>query len=1700
MADEAGAEGTLVFSVRAKRGEKVAAVRGLLTKLVVGASDGASPLFARRIAIDGRDASPFEFRLPIPAGEYGKLTVGLAELTLTTVDQKDQPVPLAVGESTFAVDLSVSAGVATRLVLDLDLDALPVAKAPGDVLALRLDDDVPAQTFKAPPVGETATFRLGLAAVALEARSLPPGAAVSLRAPGGDDLPPLFRRQVRVGTPLHVHAAAKLAAPAEVTVPFDAADLAAAGRRADEAVVLQLDEARTVYRELRPVRIDREASTLTVRVRSFSTFCACCPGIEIRSPELAADGFGRVVGLVDGETVGLVGRVLDPEGEVALLDPAPSDPAAPSLLHGGWFAFEGIPLPQVETRVALEARAPDLLPHVCEFVLRRAIVPRRITDPHRTFGAALALTESGAPHVTTSVKFKRFSDDDLVEPLAAWQRSFERLGPFLFRPTAERDGWVFRHLLHPTHFENETAALAIRLLAPFVAVPIDAAAPEPVRALRSLASFVGGMPPDDLRRPSVDRALELARPLLGPENLSLSPRAPLVALDGERIGAAFVAATLDSTDQALQSTLGGFIQNLYAALTDERDARPRARAGRLFFALGSFDEIGREIVADGIWCPGLALAIDPIDGQPTIAAIGVAPDVEVIRPDGVHVREPRSRLLLFHRQDDGGWSEELVLDDRPVVDVDLAFGPDGVPRLVAAIAATAHLGQKTHLISLRRAASGWTAQPVAIEVEVEGRRIRTDRGIWPRLAVDARGRSVLVFAQWGAEWRWHVAVEAAAGEDGASGGFRARTLRTARWVDLQGSRLAPEGDRRLQESLPVTLSGLSVAHWAPSIALDGAGRLWCAYPNGMLQLARIDLATLEIEDEPVAVDRSVGFFPALALRRGGAPAVVFKDTASPDGGDGDLFYLAVDDGAVVPGAVDGGSARFGRPLPPFRVSDLPTGGFAPHVPLDCDRIKNLNELPALLGSVLRDRRFHFEIYPDGGLGLPPYLPSLESHPFLFHLIRRLPSLPTLAVLTIDNRDFPDEGIDKIVITSFPEPVLRIGASLAEGLGGGLDQGVVPVAMRGILLNQGIALHQGFTTVTVVEPGNAWDVFDERAAGAGLRFISQRYHFRRGVEPGTGLSVIEIRLPAVLSVVARGEVPRDDLGRPAPCDTEQEDWDLLAGPFVQRFGGAPIALPSGSPGRIVFLSLKDIRLAGFEPHDPEGSAQQGGVRFTMEIPRLAGRNEDPGAFLFSVEPSSFSVTLAPSVVRGKVRWWVREVEARAGRVEADVDYGGFRALFWILAVIPGIGFLLPLADPIVDAVATSEVNDGLRGQAPGGFLGLFLEALQSWSDEALADHPAIESVYLRDGVLHLWSRSVRPLVPALEVLPAPGLSFGTVRLGEPPVRRNLLLTSVGGAPSVIEAVRIVSGAPEMRIDGAFLAPLVLEPGAAVAVPLEFEPGAPAGFRSGEIEVIADGGRRSAVRLDGIAAAALEPRLRLRPDLQLSFGAVSIGIRREETVEIANDGQEPLLLGPPRIEGEPTEAAAFSLVAPPTRVEPGQTSILRVAFQPQPGGTAAHRATLGISSNDPLRPLIELPLVAFAVSPGSVYVESRSLAFNDTLIEALQPPLPPGLPPTIHRGSTRRLRVVNLGAGTLTLFGTTFQALMGLGGASPHFHLWLADGTVATPVSRTIAAGQAFELVVQFLPVAVGTHRATVTIRSGDPAEPEIPIALIGVGVQ
>jgi hypothetical protein len=240
---------------------------------------------------------------------------------------------------------------------------------------------------------------------------------------------------------------------------------------------------------------------------------------------------------------------------------------------------------------------------------------------------------------------------------------------------------------------------------------------------------------------------------------------------------------------------------------------------------------------------------------------------------------------------------------------------------------------------------------------------------------------------------------------------------------------------------------------------------------------------------------------------------------------------------------------------------------------------------------------------------------------------------------------------------------------------------------------------------------------------------------------------------------------------------------------------------------------------------------------------------------------------------------------------------------------------------------------------------------------------------------------------------------------------------------------------------------------------------------------------------------EPLLRLRPE-RLQFGVVDAGSVRVLQIEVLNDGAGALELAAPQLDTGSLPAGILTLDTPGAQSIPGGgAGSIALRFAPPFGGPNQVQATLTLRSNDPVQPLVDIPVTA-AVASGGLLVTPTELMFPNSPIAANLPQLPPGLPPTVHAGSTRSTTIYNLGAANITLRGNSLRAVDAAGNTSPHFALWRIDGAALAAVDTPLAAGASLTVVVEFRAAAVGAHEASITVRANDPTLVPASVAITG----
>ncbi len=213
------------------------------------------------------------------------------------------------------------------------------------------------------------------------------------------------------------------------------------------------------------------------------------------------------------------------------------------------------------------------------------------------------------------------------------------------------------------------------------------------------------------------------------------------------------------------------------------------------------------------------------------------------------------------------------------------------------------------------------------------------------------------------------------------------------------------------------------------------------------------------------------------------------------------------------------------------------------------------------------------------------------------------------------------------------------------------------------------------------------------------------------------------------------------------------------------------------------------------------------------------------------------------------------------------------------------------------------------------------------------------------------------LPARVRLSPPALDFGNVVLGRSETR-TATVENLGVDPITVP----LQVQPPFRIDGADAArDVVVDGGGAVSVAVVFaptQPGAAAGVLRAALCGPACG---PAVTLSGTSTT---PRIDVAPRV-LDLGAVVVGATGTGTLTVTNAGDGPLSLQQIRVDGDPAVVASPPTL--PATLEPGATLPVVVAWSPAQGAAAVD-AVVSFASDDPLAPLVFVPVRGGAAGPG------------------------------------------------------------------------------------------------------------------------------------
>jgi hypothetical protein len=1533
-----------------------------------------------------------------------------------------------------------------------------------------------------------------------------------------DVLPALFRGQRAFGSAVHIDADNQPRSAVRVTVPYEPKAIRELGVAPADLVVLALDDAKTAYRELRPIEVEKQRGTLTVLTDRFSYLFVGTPSIRLHGPELYRSSIGELVAYTNRFELHIYGEVGDESAEVAV------DGVTANRGPAGWFGLS-VALPDAgERTVELSARVNNRVPHSASFLVRRHPLPKRVATVAHLYGHEIVVDRNNRPFVSHTVNTVAERDD--IEALLSqeWDLLMSDHELELAVPTVNgvSTSWS-RVRVSGLELHEQVAASVIRVyndnLLPTMP-PIESPATPGAGALVRLGEFLSAQSENWVLVAVVYGLWRQQRRRFGAGTLAYSPTAPVVSLDEvDEIGLAYVHATDAGLINASSSGLSASLQALHAYTTpvkeqtdDEEtlvdlDVEPTAvGAGDLVYVtVDPHDEDGPtrsqpEVVAKDVWCSRIAMQLDPATGQPVIAAIGVAPDI---------AGAPRSRLMLYRRQQDGAWRDTLIDESQAYVDVDLALESRGAPRIVAAVSTTPAGGFQLFEINAARGGGGWEIQPLLWSLPGVA---PSNGGACPRILIEdaPSNHSVIAFV-----------ADVAAAPRYIAGIKRGRTwsfveVATITVADVFG---APSADTDAQTANQVIrASGQSLFHFSPAITSVRRNQVHYAYGSSVLTLVTIDTDLGVIQSrESVDVDRTTGIAPAITRRPNSTSALVYQDFW----GNGPvrsfiagkpLHYFSRDSGPLVPGGAEPADApMFAR----TRVDLTPLGTYRG---LHCERLTEPSLADENIRSVIFHKRFELLVFPEGSGPLPWVFGYWYTHnrtaDMIWRLPRRTPAINQLSVHSTSAADDIDridilipgvllevplktEDVDALNAGQFPlwDDFIRNRLAIRRLLDGGPD-----VEVR--------TLDANVWEVVANDPFNQGDV--DYVDGSKGSPPSIRYTL---TAQGNQIAV---SMQPIISITQPTDPDPRPVGNYLPCGFTQGALDAFSGGFageINRVFDIDLGEDFGAD-----TTIESIRLLGvsvFRAAWVAGSGQQqGAFRMSLSIPQIVVHGSQwvvikhVGFRAQTQSSSDITLEIAPFVTdEGRVQWYLRRVSADISPLDVDVDVGfGDAVLLALLGSglskavlnlvspsLSGLGATASWAalfgDLIADPIATDVVNARGLEFDTRGIVSFVLDIFNTYTErlQAQPGRSAVEACFLSGSSLQLVTRQYfEEGAPDWSIVGPTG--FGVLTAGQAPVVRTAFVQNFASVPVVIvSAVLEDSGRGFALVDPPVL-PVIVRPGETVDFRMAFDPAVLGEQRTNFVVTdVADRRVQSP-----LAAAVVPPSAPLPPRIEvvprnLNFGPVTANTRPVRTVRISNTGAGELT-----VQSMEIDSPLFSVNrTAPFFVTVGGAVDVEVAFDAD-GQAGNYSATLSIGGNDPDRPSFDVHLAATILPGADIRISPTAIAF---------PPFPvdPSLPPIA--GQYRALQIHNAGVMPVTVLGPSFRVLNGNAQVSTEFLILAGDSSNPTPHALddvTIRPGELLELTVRFRPTAIGTASGSIAFAFGG-STPPVLVPVTGEGI-
>jgi hypothetical protein len=304
------------------------------------------------------------------------------------------------------------------------------------------------------------------------------------------------------------------------------------------------------------------------------------------------------------------------------------------------------------------------------------------------------------------------------------------------------------------------------------------------------------------------------------------------------------------------------------------------------------------------------------------------------------------------------------------------------------------------------------------------------------------------------------------------------------------------------------------------------------------------------------------------------------------------------------------------------------------------------------------------------------------------------------------------------------------------------------------------------------------------------------------------------------------------------------------------------------------------------------------------------------------------------------------------------------------------------------------------------------------------------------------------------------AFGNVNVGTF-LQKTLAITNNGSATLTISSLNITGGDASLFSLTPHMLPINIAPSGSIVLTIQFLPNS-TGTKSAQLSIVHNAtGSPSIVNLSGTGVTASTPSISLSTTA-LAFGYVTVNSSSEQIIRVTNSGTADLVISSFVISGG---GFSFSSNQNSRTIAAGNYYDVPVKFSPS--AAMGYIGTVTITHNATGSPST-INLSGTGVAP-NITIGSNSLVFGDV---------------TVNSSSEQIIRVTNSGTADLVISSFAING----GGFS----------FSSNQSSRTITAGNYYDVPVKFSPSAAMGYTGTVTI-THNASGSSTTINLSGTGV-